>query len=321
MKPPAFCSSLARTMIDLVTAKRMEGFDYTAQAKLLGYFDAFLCKQGYRETVLDRGIIDAYIARTATLAVNCRYSRLSIVRVLSRYLHQFDPQNYVLRELPVSRPALPRWYLYSPEDIAALMQYAKTLAPTGALHSHCFQALVGLLSVTGLRIGEALALNLGDLDTSRRLLFVRKGKFGKSRYVVLHPTTIEALEDYLGKRTVHWSAGDGSPFFLSSSGGRLGYRQVARTFRRAVRRCGVGQDAPQLPRLHDLRHTFAFNCLLKWYEEGADVNSKLPILATAMGHVNVNATQVYLHVTPRLLDKVAQLFQTTFSASCRARGE
>ena len=317
MTAPTFRSSLAQAITNLVTFKRMEGFDYTNQAKSFGYFDAFLCAQGYCQTTLNRQIVDAYIAQTANLAPNGRYSRLSNVRVLSRYLHQLDPESYVLRELPVKRPSLPRWYLYSPEEIAALLRRAKTLGPAGSLRPHSFHTLVGLLYVTGLRISEALALNLGDLDMSRGLLHVRYGKFGKERYVVLHPTAINAVEEYLVKRNAFEPSGDSSPLFLGSSGKRFEYGMTATTFRRMIRQCKIGLDAPQPPRLHDLRHSYACNCVLRWYQEGADVNSKLPILATAMGHVNVGNTQIYLHVSSRLLQHAAQRFHPTFTASCK----
>lgn len=313
----AFRSSLAQGITNLVTFKRMEGFDYTTQARYLGYFDTFLCEQGYCQTTLNQQIVDAYIAHTVNHSPNGRYIRLCPVRVLSRYLHQLDPESYVLRELPFKKPSLPRWYLYSPEDITALLRCAETLGPAGSLRPHCFYTLVGLLYVTGLRISEALALNLGDLDTGRRLLFVRKGKFSKERYVVLHPTAITAVEEYLVRRNDFEPPGESSPLFLNRSGKRLKYQMAAKTFQRMLRQCEVGHDAPQPPRLHDLRHSYACNCVLKWYEEGTDVNSKLPILATAMGHVNINNTQIYLHVSSRLLKQGAQRFYGTFSASCQ----
>lgn len=317
MRMPAFRSSLAQAMTDLVAFKRMEGFDYTAQARFLEHFDGFLCKQGYRHSSLTREIVDAYVEHTAHEAANGRYSRLSTVRVLSRYLYQSDPDSCVLHDLPVRRPTLPRWYLYSSEEIDTLLQHARTLGPAGSLRPHCFHMLVGLLSVTGLRIGEALALNLGDLDSSRKLLLVRKGKFGKKRYVALHPTTAEAIRQYLVKRTAYQPSSDSSPFFLNSSGSRIEYGQAAATFRRMVRHCKVGENVSQPPRLHDLRHTYASSCLLKWTEQGVDVNSKLPVLATAMGHVNIEATQIYLHVTSQLLETAAQRFHSAFAASCK----
>lgn len=318
MRLPSFDGGLAQEMDSFVMFKRTEGFDYTSQATSLHYFDAFCCQQGHEQANLSRQTVEAYVAHIAQLAPNTRYDRLSIVRVFSRYLHQLDPASYVLHELPVKRPALPRWYLYSPDEIATLLADAKTLRPAGTLRPHCFYMLLGLLHVTGLRISEALALNLGDLDANRGVLLVRKGKFAKQRYVVLDQSTVQAANEYLSRRIACQPSTTNAPFFLTNRGERLNYWSAAGTFRRMVRRLGIGHGAQHLPRLHDMRHSYASNCLLKWHSQGADVNAKLPILATAMGHVNVAATQVYLHVTPRLREQATQRFHGRFAANCKA---
>ena len=116
MTTPTFSSSLAQAIAELVTFKRLEGYDYTAQATSLHYFDAFLVRQNYQLTSLSRQIVEDYIASTTHLAPNARYSRLSATRVLSRHLRQTRPESYLLHELPVERPSLPRWYLYSPKS-------------------------------------------------------------------------------------------------------------------------------------------------------------------------------------------------------------
>ncbi len=317
MTLPPFCSSLRQQMSDFVALRRTEGFDYAAQTTALHYFDAFLSRMGYERTHLSQEIVEAYVTATAQLAPNSRRGRLSVVRVFSRYLHQLDARSYVLRELPVKRPALPRWYLYSLDDIATLLAAAKTLRPVGTLRPHCFHMLIGLLYVTGLRISEALALNLDDLDANRRVLFVREGKFSKQRYVVLDQSTLQVANEYLTRRLVCQPSAASAPFFATNSGERLNYRHVATTFRRMVRRLGIGHGARHLPRLHDLRHTYASSCLLKWHTQGADVNAKLPILATAMGHVNVASTQIYLHVTTQLREQATRRFHDRFAANCK----
>ena len=148
---------------------------------------------------------------------------------------------------------------------------------------------------------------------------VRRGKFNKERYVPLHPSVIDVMKEYLAKRTACGPSDDRSPFFLNSAGRRFSYKSVARTFSNMVRRCGIGNGAPYPPRLHDLRHTYACNCVLKWYEEGVDINRKLPVLATAMGHVNIGATQVYLHVSSRLLHQAARRLHGTFYRQLQGR--
>ncbi len=317
---PTFQGSLAQKMTEFVMFKQMEGFDYIVPAMALKRFDSFLCIQGYNRANLSRQIVEDYVSDTSALTPNGRYTWLSAVRVFSRYLHHLDPNSFVLHSLPSKRPSLPRWYLYSPGDISTLLKCSQALRKCGgALRPYCYQMLIGLLSVTGLRISEALALNLEDLDIQRGLLHVRRGKFGKERYVVLHDSTVEAVEEYLCRRAACPRSGTSTPFFLNGYGEALTYSQASGTFRRMVKRAGIGREAPQLPRLHDLRHTYACNCLLKWYDEGADVNSKLPILATAMGHVNIEATQIYLHVTSCMLEKAAQRLHDKFSSSSNAQ--
>lgn len=319
MITPTFRSSLAPAISELVNLKRLEGYDYTKQSWALGHFDAFLYKQGYEQTFLSRQTAEAYIEHTAHMAPNSCYSLLSTIRVLSRHLQQSDPRSYVLNELSVRRPSLPRWYLYSQSDISSLFRHARSLWPSGSLQQQWFRLLVGTLLVTGLRIAEALALNIGDVELSRGLILVRKGKLGKARYVALDASTIQVLTDHLNLRAARELPVSSAPLFVtrSGSGCRLKYSEVANAFRRIVRACGIGRGAPQAPRLHDLRHTYACNCLLKWYDEGADVTSKLPILATALGHVNVASTQIYLHVSSRLLEQATTRFRTTFTANCK----
>jgi site-specific recombinase XerD len=315
MKTQTFHSSFAEKMDEFVNYKRMQGYDYAAQAKALHYFDLFACKKQYLQTQLTQKIIDDYIDDTARLMPNSQYRYLAVIRVFSAYLHLFDPESSVLHEVPVKTPSLPRYYLYSKKEINDLLQYAKKLNPDGSIRPHCFYVLIGLLYVTGLRIAEALALNLGDVNIDNATLLVRKGKFGKDRYVVLQQSTCEILRNYLHRRMTYQPSGENDPFFITPLGERLNYNKVDSTFRGMLAKCQIGRDSPRSPRLHDLRHSFACNCLLKWYNEGVDVNARLPILATAMGHINIDATQIYLHVTSTLMRQAAQRFHHTFTTN------
>ncbi len=313
----AFCSSLAKEISDFVTFKQLEGFDYTGSAKSLVYFDTFCVEQKHCQALLNRQIVDDYIKHTANLAPNTRYTRLCSVRVFSRYLNLLNPKSYVLHDIPIKKSSLPRWYLYTPEDISILLRHALTLGPVGSLRPHCIHTIVGLLYVTGLRVSEALALNVGDLNLSRGLLFVRKGKFKKERYVPLHPSTVKILKEYLVKRDDFEPTIDSSPVFFTTYRTRLSYDLASKTFRKMIKTCEIAHDSPLPPRIHDLRHSYACNCLLKWYQEDADIDSKLPILSTVMGHVNIASTQIYLHISSRHLALASRRFHATFTAICK----
>ncbi len=312
MKEPVFRSSLAREMTDFVAWQRAQGFAYDSGAECLRYFDRFLCAQGYDQPQLDRRSVDAYRQAVAPLSAHTQSNRLTVLRVFSRFLRQTQPTSHVPYDLTVKRPAGPCWYLYSRQETVILLQAALALGPPGSLRPHTFHLLLGLLYVTGLRIGEALALNLEDLDGQAGRLFVRRGKFGKSRYVPLHPSASRVIDRYLRRRRACGPAGKQAPVFIDQRGQRLNYKRVHWTFDRLLRRHGIGRDAPRRPRLHDLRHTFACNCLQRWRQQGLDVNAKLPVLATVMGHVEIESTQLYLHVTADGLRQAADRFHAHF---------
>ena len=249
MSIQTFHSPLATKMDEFVNYKRIQGFDYRAQAKALHYFDLFACKKRYTQTRLTPKIIDDYIADTKRLMPSSQYRYLAVLRVFSAYFHLFDPESCVLHEVIVKRPSLPRYYLYSNDEITDLLRYAKKLKPDSSIRPHCFYVLIGLLSVTGLRIAEALALNLGHVDTDKGILLVRKGKFAKDRYVALEKSTSLILQNYLHKRKRYESSGENAPFFITPLGERLNYGKVNSTFRWMLEKCKIGRDASNSPRL------------------------------------------------------------------------
>lgn len=301
-----FVSCLAESLIDLVNAKRIQGYDYTAQAEMLGYFDRFLDQEGWTQHRLSSELLHRYVQHTETLAPNTRIGRLSAVKVFSRFLHTHVPDSAVLCHIPVKRPSLPRFYLYTHAEVNELLQAALQLRPRGSLRPHCFHMLIGLIAVTGLRIGEALGLQLADLESELSRVLVRNGKFAKQRYVAIDSSTVGRLQVYLHIRQQHGPAGAKDALFLDRKGRPLSYSLAQETFRALCRRTHIGLDAAKPPRLHDLRHGYACNCLEKWRREGADVNAKLPLLSTAMGHTMIEHTQVYLHVTPEQLKEATE---------------
>jgi integrase len=173
------------------------------------------------------------------------------------------------------------------------------------LRSATYRTLIGLLAVTGMRVGEVIGLVRDDLDWSHRRLIIREGKFGASRELPLHPSTIDALEMYAQLRDQCWPP-PRSPFFISMAGTRLIHENVHWTFRRLVRHVGLQpRSASCRPRIHDLRHTFAVNTLIDWYRSGVDVAAWMPRLSTYLGHAAPAWTYWYLSATPELLSLAA----------------
>jgi integrase len=163
--------------------------------------------------------------------------------------------------------------------------------------------LFGLLSVSGLRLGEARNLRLQDVDLNAGVLTIRGAKFGKNRLVPLHASTCEVLADYIARRQRHWAGRPVSSYlFVSSWGNRLDSGQIHRAFYAASRQIGVrGASDSHGPRLHDLRHRFATTTLVNWYRSNQEPARCLPLLSAFLGHVHVSDTQWYLSASPELM--------------------
>ncbi|MFL9989540.1 tyrosine-type recombinase/integrase [Paraburkholderia sediminicola] len=173
----------------------------------------------------------------------------------------------------------------------------------GALRPRAFYCLFGLLSVSGMRLSEALNLELRDVDLAEGVLTIRGAKFGKDRLLPLHASTCKALANYIVRRDRHWAGWDVSPYlFVSSGGGRLDQADVRRTFYALSREIGLrGTSDSHGPRLHDMRHVFATRTLVRWYQSGQDPERRLPILSAYLGHAHVADTQWYLSASPELM--------------------
>jgi integrase len=180
-----------------------------------------------------------------------------------------------------------------------------------ALRAATFETLVGLLAVTGVRIGEALRLDRGDVDMDEGVLQIRDTKFGKSREVPLHTSTVESLAVYARRRNRLCPQPVDPAFFVSTVGTRLLYCNVHVTWLNLVRRTGLSpRSASCRPRPHDLRHSFAVRTLLGWYQDGVDVQARMPALSTYLGHVHPANTYWYLSGAPELLSLAAARLDT-----------
>jgi integrase len=230
-------------------------------------------------------------------------ARLSAIRGFARYWSTIDGVTEVPPEgLLTFRAQRPQPYLYSGTEVEKLLDAAKCMQAEFDLQPLTYHCLLGLLAVAGLRISEALNLECCDVDWKEGLLTIRGTKFGKSRLVPLHPTTKVVLAEYADQRDRLFPIRAPKTFFPSKTGGRLDAGQVRRVFYRLSRQIGIrGASASCGPRLHDLRHRFAVETLLRWYQAGEDVKQRLPILSTYLGHSHPTDTYWYLNSTPELM--------------------
>jgi integrase len=236
-------------------------------------------------------------------------TRYDIVRRFAEYRFLFDPAAEIPPKGllgPSKRRLSP--YIYSDGEIAAFLQAASQLAPTDGLHPQTYVTLFGLLVSTGLRISEALNLSRQDADLKTGVLTIRETKFCKSRLVPVHPSTLQALRHYSEIRDSYHPGTRSTRFFLSAKGTPLNYRGVLYVFLK-LRRVLSRQNADRKPRVHDFRHTFAVRRLLKWYEEGINLDQKILALSTYLGHVQVTDTYWYLSAVPELLAIVSDKFE------------
>jgi len=239
-------------------------------------------------------------AQTPSSANPLRHARrLEAVRRFARFWAAFDPRTQVppaglfgpaYRRVPV--------HIYTPQEIAALLAAARTMTPQQSLSVLTLNTLLGLLACTGLRISET---ELADWEPTQALLTIRQSKFGQSRYVPLAASAATALNFYLRERSKAFPKARSCALFLNLQAKPLAYRQVSEAFATLRQHLGWQHKRPR-PRLHDLRHTFAVECLLGWYRQGQqELNAKILSLAVYLGHRNIRHTYWYLTAVPELL--------------------
>jgi integrase/recombinase XerD len=297
-------SALAEHAQNYLQVRRALGFKLVGEGRLLAEFVAFADAAGQR--TVTTSIALEWARRPTSGGPNYLSRRLRAVRGFARYLKALDPACEVppLELLPANKYR-PAPYLYSEEEILALMAAARRLRPP--LRAATFETLIGLLACTGLRIGEAIGLDRDDVDPDHRVLIVRDSKFGKSREVLLHESTVRALDDYAQRRDQLCPDTRERSFFITTRGTRLAHPTVYVPFRALLEQAGVKHPSPtRRVRIHDLRHSFAVKTLLGWYRDGADVAAWMPLLSTYLGHVDPTATYWYLSAAPELLALAAR---------------
>jgi integrase len=298
-------TTLRQRLAEYVAARRALGTQFREPAVALGHFLDFLEREGEKFITTDLALRWARQPEQAQPATWAR--RLTAVRGFAAWLSTFDPRTEVPpRGLIKARHRRNKPYIYTDQQVEQLMKEASRLpSPTG-LRALTYVTLIGLLSATGLRPGEALALNISDLDLQNGVLAIRRTKFGKSRFVPVEESTRTALAHYARRRDEICPPYRTDAFLVSEHGKRLGQTAARRTF--AQLSCAIGLRTPASghrigygPRLQDLRHTFATRRLVEWYRAGLDVQREMPKLTTYLGHINSTNTYWYIESVPELL--------------------
>ena len=284
-------------LADYLAMRRALGYGLRRQEKLLVQYLGWLAQQG------EARVTTANALAWATLPAGgaaWRSYRLTAVRGFARYLTALgEPAEVPPAELLPDQPHRATPYLYTDAQITALMQAADMLSTRH--RAATYRTLIGLLAVTGMRVGEAIALDRRDFDNQHGLLVVC-GKHGKLRELPLHPTTVAALSRYVRRPDRPAATRPEPALLVSTAGTRLLIGNVWWTFDRLRQRAGIEARSPTCrPRIHDARHTFAVNTILDAYRADEDAGPRLAVLSTYLGHADPGQTYWYLQAAPELM--------------------
>jgi integrase len=293
-------SRFAQHAGEYLRLRRALGHELADSARLLPRFVAYLDATGASAVTIEAAL--AWAQRPdAGPDTSVWARRMTVARGFARYMSGIDPATQVPPlGLVTFRKHWRPPFIYSEADVEAMMAAVPRLIPS-PLRAATSQTMIGLLAATGMRVGEVIALSRGDVDWAEGVLVVRNSKFGKSREVPLDPTTVEALACYARFRGQHVPRPQSPAFFVSAKGTPVIYADFGDAFRKLVALSGVGAGSPVSPRIHDLRHSFAVQTLVRWYRAGEDAGALLPRLSTYLGHLTPGYTYWYLSAAPELL--------------------
>jgi len=315
--------TLKRHLRNYLELRRGLGFDLGRVESRLKNFLEFIKTR--RTQQITTALALEFALRSDHRAPGTQAGCLSAIRGFARYLSGIEPKIEVPPAGLVRLGHRPQPYIYSDDEIIRILDAARRHPSTlrYALKPHTLYCLFGLLTVTGMRLTEALNLKAEDIDWGQGVLSVGRAKFQKSRLVPLHPSTLRQLRDYLKRRDRFFA---GRPWrqpanrvFVSTQGTALTGPEIGDDFRMLTRRIGLRAiGASHGPRIHDLRHRFAVATLVRWYRTGKDVAPLLPVLSTYLGHVFITGTYWYLTCTAELTEAAAKRLDQRWKGASHA---
>jgi integrase len=298
---------LNRHLRDYLELRRGLGFELGRVESRLRIFIAFLKTK--RTHLITTKLALECALRSDQGSTSTQAGYLSAIRGFAQYLRGIEPKTEVPPTGLIRRGHRPQPYIYSDDEIIRILDAARQhpTTPQYTLKPHTLHCLFGLLSVTGMRLTEALTLKSEDIDWAQGVLTIGRAKFQKSRLVPLHESALRELRTYIRRRNQFFAKRPWrrpiNRIFVSTHGGALTSNAVGADFRMLTRRIGIREaDASRGPRIHDLRHRFAVSTLLRWYRRGKNVDLLLPVLSTYLGHVFITGTYWYLTCTPELME-------------------
>lgn len=296
-------SALTRAAQDYLAMRRSVGYTLHQEGRMLAQFVGYCEHRGLTRITTEAAL--GWATEPTHASPSWWARRLAVIRGFAAHLKTVEQDTEVPPQGLLPRRACRRTpYLFSPAEIIVLMAAARGLAHP--LRAASFETLIGLMAITGMRTGEAMALDRADTDLDAGMLTIWRSKLGKSRQVPLHETTTAALAAYATRRDELCPRPATRSFLLSGGGTRLNHTNTSTTFAGLLDDAGITTGpGRRRPRLSDLRHSFAVATLITWHTQGADVQTRLPVLSTWLGHVKPSTTYWYLQAAPELLTVTA----------------
>lgn len=311
---PVFSSRLAPVFTQYVELKRALGRRFDLPSRTLLSLDQFLCSNSKKYPDLNGAAFEAWCHKHEHVSSGVRRIRMLEVSSFCRYRRRTEPQCFVPN--PSSFPPYHQRinpYIFSETEVAKLLNLASGLQrnPASPLRPEVIRLAIVLLFTTGIRRGELLALKLGDYNRQELTLHIRETKFYKSRIIPINNSIADEIEKCLRVRTKRrLPVSPDSALIWNSSWGGGAYSGTCLRYalQPLLQKCGIVTQKGKLPRIHDLRHSFAVNALLRWYQAGVDVETKLPLLATYLGHGSAISTHYYLHFIEPIRSAASERF-------------
>ena len=305
-KAPDFASDFADIFKEYVEFMINLGRNFRVETTILRAFDRYLIQQNIDEI-------------TETAAVEFTYSVINLSKAQydkrHRIIRKFSEYLALRHETPTVRPLpqkdIPKRhiaYVYTDDELGLILDEAKKLNPVPKLRPHTFYTLLGLLASTGMRISEAINLDVNDIDFKNGIIKIKNTKFRKSRLIPVHKTTLAVLKKYDKLRRELITNPKDNAFFLNKYKLRLKYANVNDVFLQIIRKLNIRSKSGNGARIHDIRHVFAIRRIASWYDMGLDIHQMLPLLSTYMGHAHFEDTVYYLNAGAELLAKGAERF-------------
>ncbi len=294
--------ALRKGLDDYITLRRRLGFHLDSVDRVLGQFVTFLERK--RAPFITTELALQWARQPAKASPVWWSRRLGMVRKFAAYWHGVDPRTEVPPDKLLPRRRSPRRspYICSDDEVSQFLDEAKRVTLRAELQARSYYTLFGLLAVSGMRMGEGVALGRDDVDLATGIITIRGAKFGKSRLVPVHDSTRRVLRRYATFRDRVFPQLHNDRFFVSENGRPLTRSAVDLAFLKLARKLGLDASTTRKKLTpHLLRHRFAVRTLVRWYRSGADVEQHLPKLSTYLGHTRVEHTYWYLSAVPELL--------------------